>query len=170
MDNANTAEYLEKIKNQVIENIRRTMHKPSVQMNDIPPNLQGMDDEADAIMNDQDEDDNPDTRHTARRWDLHIEKDGELSESEDEDALERNGIKGAGRNPRRNLRDYRNPDAVPDDEDILVAAAGTVAVTNGDARSSRGTPTPPSSRPSPPQAEDMEVEMAEEATTVPIAM
>lgn len=31
MDNANSPEYLEKIKNQVIENLRRTSFAPSVQ-------------------------------------------------------------------------------------------------------------------------------------------
>ena len=174
MDNANTAEYLEKIKNQVIDNIRRTMHKPSVPMTDIPPDAQGMDDEADAMLDDADEDENPDTRHTARRWDLHIEKEGELSESEDEEANGRNGVKKTRRSGRRNIMDFQNPNAVPDDEEILAAAAKdatAVPTTNGDGhdKSSHGSPTPPSSHASPPAAaaNDGDVEMADEPAPAP---
>lgn len=170
MDNANTAEYLEKIKNQVIDNIRRTMHKPSVPMTDIPPDPQGMDDEADAMLDDADEDENPDTRHTVHRWDLHTEKEGELSESEDEEANDRNGVKRVRPSRRRNIMDFRNPNAVPDDEEIIANAAigaSTAPGTNGDAheaKSSHGSPTPPSSQPSPAVAlaDDGDVEMADE--------
>ena len=172
MDNANTAEYLEKIKNQVIDNIRRTMHKPSAPMTDIPQDPQGMDDEADAMLDDADEDDNPDTRHTARRWDQRIEKEGELSESEDEEANGRNGVKT--RKVRRNIMDYQNANAVPDDEEVVAGAANGVPAppaTNGDThdRSSRGSPTPPSSHASPPTAvaDNGDVEMADEPAPAP---
>ena len=120
MDNANSEEYLQKIKVQVIENLKRTTFAPSVQMTDVPRDPEGMDDEADAVLDDLDEDEHPDERNTKRRWDKYIEKDGELSESEDEDENDRNG---ARRQPnarkRRNMMDYQNQNAVPDDEDMI---------------------------------------------------
>ncbi len=120
MDNANSDDYLQKIKSQVIETLKRTTFAPSVQMTDVPRDPEGMDDEADAILDDLDEDDNPDQRNTKRRWDKYVEKDGELSESEDEDENDRNGVR---RQPnarkRRNMMDYQNRDAVPDDEEMV---------------------------------------------------
>ncbi|KAJ5774320.1 hypothetical protein N7457_009216 [Penicillium paradoxum] len=111
MDNANTREYLDKIRNQVVENLKRTAFAPSVQMTDVPrnPMLDGMDDEADDVMDDLDEDENKDKRFTQRRFDQRTEKDGELSESEDEDENAAHGIRrqpGAVR--RRNQVNYRN--------------------------------------------------------------
>lgn len=116
MDNANSPEYLNKIKNSVIENLSRTKFAPSTQMTDVPPDIVGMDDEADAEMDDLDEDDNPDTRRTQRRWDKYVERDGELSDSEDEEENLRNGVlRQPGATRRRNIMDYQNPNAVPDD-------------------------------------------------------
>lgn len=113
MDNANSKEYLEKIRMQVIENLRRTTFAPSVQMTDVPrgPLVEGMDDEADAILDDLDEDENKDKRFTKRRFDQYIEREGELSESEDEEEQAANGVR---RQPnsmkRRNKVNYRNLD------------------------------------------------------------
>lgn len=119
MDNANSHEYLEKIKIQVIENLKRTTFAPSVQMIDVPRDPEGMDDEADALLDDLDEDEHKDQRYTKRRWDKYVEKDGELSESDDEEESEQNGVR---RQPhvrkRRNIMDYQNRDAAPDDEDM----------------------------------------------------
>jgi len=111
MDNANTREYLDKIRNQVIENLKRTAFAPSVQMTDVPRNpiLDGMDDEADDVMDDLDEDENKDKRFTQRRFDQYTEKAGELSDSEDEEENAANGVRrqpGAIR--RRNQVNYRN--------------------------------------------------------------
>ena len=123
MDNANSPEYLEKIKNQVIENLRRTAHAPSVQMTDVPRDPEGLDDEADAMLDDLDEDEHKDQRYTKRRWDKYVEKDGELSESEDEEENENNGVRRQTHIPkRRNMMDYQNPNAVPDDEEVAAAA------------------------------------------------
>ncbi|THC96443.1 hypothetical protein EYZ11_004092 [Aspergillus tanneri] len=114
MDNANTKEYLDKIRAQVVENLKRTAFAPSVQMTDVPrdPLVEGMDDEADAILDDLDDDANKDTRHTKRRFDQYVEKPGELSDSEDE---EENAANGVRRQPnvmkRRNQVNYRNLDA-----------------------------------------------------------
>jgi histone deacetylase 1/2 len=113
MDNANTKDYLDKIRAQVVENLKRTAFAPSVQMTDVPrePLVEGMDDEADAILDDLDEDENKDKRFTRRRFDQYIEKPGELSDSEDE---EENAANGVLRKPqslkRRNQINYRNVD------------------------------------------------------------
>ncbi|KAI9369125.1 hypothetical protein BJX61DRAFT_520894 [Aspergillus egyptiacus] len=110
MDNANTKEYLDKIRTQVIENLKRTAFAPSVQMTDVPrePLVDGMDDEAEAILDDLDEDENKDRRHTKRRFDQYVEKPGELSDSEDE---EENTANGVARKPahlkRKNQVNYR---------------------------------------------------------------
>ncbi|KAL2843485.1 hypothetical protein BJY01DRAFT_193275 [Aspergillus pseudoustus] len=94
MDNANTREYLDKIRTQVVENLKRTAFAPSVQMTDVPRNplVDGMDDEAEAILDDLDDDENKDKRFTKRRFDQYIEKPGELSDSEDEDENAANGV------------------------------------------------------------------------------
>ncbi|EAS33504.3 histone deacetylase RPD3 [Coccidioides immitis RS] len=111
MDNNNSREYIDRIRKQVIENLKRSAHAPSVQMTDVPRDalVDGMDDEADAILDDLDEDENKDTRFTKRRFDQYIEKEGELSESEDEEMAAENGVR---RQPngtkRRNQVNYRN--------------------------------------------------------------
>lgn len=111
MDNANTRDYLDKIRTQVIENLRRTAFAPSVQMTDVPrePLVEGMDDEADAILDDLDEDENKDKRFTKRRFDQYIEKVGELSDSEDEEENAANGVRHQpNAEKRRNKVNYRN--------------------------------------------------------------
>ena len=133
MDNANSQDYLQKIKIQVIENLRQTVHAPSVQQQDVPRDLEGFNDEADAEMDDADEDDNPDRRHTKRRRDQYIEKDGELSESEDEDdEAETNGARTPrnGVKRRRNIMDYQNPLAAADD-DSNAGPSGAVSARSG---------------------------------------
>ncbi|KAJ5117486.1 hypothetical protein N7448_011118 [Penicillium atrosanguineum] len=111
MDNANPHEYLEKIRIKVVENLKRTAFAPSVQMTDIPrdPFMKGMDDEADDIMDDLDEDENKDKRFTQRRLDKYTEKDGELSDSENEEGNSANGVRcQPGTTRRRNKINYRN--------------------------------------------------------------
>ena len=126
MDNANSPEYLAKIRNSVIENLSRTKFAPSAQLTDIPPDPIGMDDEADAEADDADEDENKDIRMTQRGFDKHIEHPGELSDSEDEAENERNGIVNKGNGPRRrNIMDYQNPNAVPDDDEDMGVENGT---------------------------------------------
>jgi histone deacetylase 1/2 len=109
MDNANSREYLEKIRMQVIENLKRTTFAPSVQMQDVPRDSLAMNDEDEAAMDDLDEDENPDRRHTQRRFDKYIEKEGELSDSEDEEMNEANGVrKQPSTRKRRNRIDFRH--------------------------------------------------------------
>jgi histone deacetylase 1/2 len=113
MDNANTKDYLDKIRSQVVENLKRTSFAPSVQMTDVPRNplLDGMDDDADDVLDDLDEDENKDKRFTQRRFDQYVEKPGELSESEDEEEAAANGVRRQpGVMRRRNITNYRNLD------------------------------------------------------------
>ncbi|KAL8874791.1 MAG: hypothetical protein Q9198_006761 [Flavoplaca austrocitrina] len=132
MDNANSREYLDKIQIQVIENLRSTTtHAPSVQMTEVPRDPMGTNDDEDAALDDLDEDTHADQRKTKRQWDKYIERDDELSASEDEEENERNGVRRQpGMKRRRNMMDYQNDHAVPDNEGI---ASGTVSPsrTNG---------------------------------------
>lgn len=116
MDNANSKEYLEKIKIQVIENLKKTAHAPSVQMTEIPrTTMLGGTEEDDAELDDLDEDENKDIRLTQRRFDAQITRDDELDESDDEEMAHANGIHPANGKPkRRNIMDYQNVNAVPD--------------------------------------------------------
>ena len=86
-------------------------------MTDVPRDPECMNDEADAELDDADEDENPDARYTKRRWDKYVEKHGELSESEDEDENQANGVRRQSNVPkrRRNMMDFQNSHAVPDD-------------------------------------------------------
>ncbi|KAH6657021.1 hypothetical protein BKA67DRAFT_177582 [Truncatella angustata] len=113
MENANSPEYLEKIKNQLVDNLRRTAHVPSVQMQDIPPDFpHTMTEEEEAELDDLDEDDNKDMRVTQRQWEKRREPDNEFEESDNEELERANGIQpqnGASR--KRQLMDYQKSDA-----------------------------------------------------------
>lgn len=124
MDNANSRDYLEKIQMQVIENLKRTTtHAPSVQMTEVPRDSMGINDEDDAALDDLDKDTHPDQRKTKRQWDNYIERDDELSASEDEEENERNGVRRQpGMKRRRNIMNYQNPAPAPDDEEFLSGA------------------------------------------------
>ncbi|KAI1479342.1 hypothetical protein F4774DRAFT_382688 [Daldinia eschscholtzii] len=111
MENANSPEYLEKIKNQLIDNLRRTAHAPSVQMQDVPRHSLGaMSDEEEAELDDLDEDENKDVRMSQRQWEQRIERDNEYEESDNEELDKANGVHRNG-NTRRPFVDYRNSDA-----------------------------------------------------------
>ncbi|KAI0456261.1 hypothetical protein F5B21DRAFT_468179 [Xylaria acuta] len=123
MENANSPEYLEKIKNQLIENLRRTAHVPSVQMQDVPrQSLGAMTDEDDAELDDMDEDENKDVRVTQRQWEQRIERDDEYEESDNEELEKVNGVHRNG-SSRRTFQDYRNSDMEGD--------SGVVTPANG---------------------------------------
>jgi histone deacetylase 1/2 len=121
MENANSSDYLEKIKVQVIENLKKTTFAPSVQMQDVPREpMGGMTEEEEAELDDLDEDENKDSRHTQRRWDARVTRDDELDESEDEEEnriSHMNGVRAQnGTKKRRNIMDYQNPNAASDTE------------------------------------------------------
>jgi histone deacetylase 1/2 len=108
MENANSQDYLEKIKIGVIENLRQTAHAPSVQMTDVPrTTIFGGTEEDDDILDDQDEDDHPDARITQRRNDKRIERDDEFDESDDEEIAATNGVRPQNGAPKqRNVISY----------------------------------------------------------------
>ncbi|PQE20297.1 putative histone deacetylase protein [Rutstroemia sp. NJR-2017a BBW] len=111
MENANSKDYLEKIKIQVIENLKRTAHAPSVQMQDVPrTTLAGTTDEDDAIMDDLDDDENPDTRHTQHRNDKRVARDDEFDESDDEEGNRANGAFPQSGQPRQRNQTYSDVD------------------------------------------------------------
>lgn len=117
MENANGYEYLEKIKVAVIENLKRTAHVPSVQMQDVPRQSLGVSDEQEAEMDDNDEDENKDVRLTQRQWEKRVERDDEFEESDDEDLARTNGsYKAVGRS--RQDTDFRNAKKDDDAMDI----------------------------------------------------
>jgi histone deacetylase 1/2 len=117
MDNANSKEYLNKILTSVVENIRKT-GTPSVQLTQTPANplhpslMEDYDDELD----DLDEDENADKRMTQRQRDKQITNDAEFYDSEDEEYKENLGVRAQPGQPRRrNIMEFQNPDAVPDE-------------------------------------------------------
>ncbi|OBT97974.1 histone deacetylase [Pseudogymnoascus verrucosus] len=114
MENANSNDYLEKIKIQVIENLKKTTFAPSVQMQDVPREpMGGMTEEEEAELDDLDEDENKDVRNTERRWDKAITRDDELDESDDEESAHANGVRPQNGVPKRmNIMDYQNANAV----------------------------------------------------------
>ncbi|ORY08636.1 hypothetical protein BCR34DRAFT_626130 [Clohesyomyces aquaticus] len=119
MENANSFDYLTKIKNTVIDNIRRT-GKPSVEALSETPRVslqRGMESDDEDEENDLDADENPDVRVTQSQRDQQIENEAEFYEaSDDEDYKDSLGVRrqpGAMR--RRNIMDYQNSNAAPDD-------------------------------------------------------
>jgi histone deacetylase 1/2 len=75
MRNENSFSYLEKVQTQIIQNLKEIAHCPSVQMQDVPrePLFAHMTEEEDDILDDLEEDNLKDTRHTPRERDKHIE-------------------------------------------------------------------------------------------------
>jgi histone deacetylase 1/2 len=121
MDNANSKDYLEKIKNQVIENLKKTAHVPSVQMTEIPrTNMLGGIDEDEDILDDLDEDENKDVRHTKRTWDSHVERDDEFYESDDEAIAAANGVRPQNGTSKRqrNITTILNTETVASDVEM----------------------------------------------------
>lgn len=112
MDNANSREYLEKILSAVQENMRRTVHAPSVQMTDIPRESLGMNDDEEAALDDLDEELNTDKRNSERQRENHVEKEGEMYDDLSDDELMDDGNNGPTRQPGRDMErariNYRN--------------------------------------------------------------
>lgn len=85
-------------------------------MTDVP---RDPDDDVDHLIDDLDEDEHKDQRYTKRNWDKYVEKEGELSESEDEEENESNGVRRQpGIRKRRNMMNYQNVNATLDDDDL----------------------------------------------------
>ncbi|KAK0656958.1 histone deacetylase-like protein [Cercophora newfieldiana] len=118
MENANSYEYLEKIKIAVIENLKKTAPVPSVQLQDVPRASMGVTDEQDDEMDDLDEDENKDVRMTQRQWEKKVSRQDEYEDSDDEDMAEANGVYKANGRTRKSILDYQNPNAVDDDMEV----------------------------------------------------
>jgi histone deacetylase 1/2 len=139
MDNANSPEYLKRITEEVVSNLRHT-GSPSVQMTDVPRTslMNGMDSDAEDEEDDLDADEHPDVRNTQRRMDQRIERDEEFDESDDEEINEANGIRrqpGAVRQRNIGIMDYTNPHADLDidiDEDGEAVLVDPREEANGD--------------------------------------
>ncbi|KAK9362030.1 hypothetical protein V1504DRAFT_404639 [Lipomyces starkeyi] len=115
MQNANSKEYLDRIRTTVLENLSRTKFAPSVQMTDVPRDAPEEEPE-------EDTEESKDMRGGSQEvWDSNIQKDGELSDSEDE-----------GEGGRRDVRNYKDEvgDTVmmdldeDEDDDDTPAASG----------------------------------------------
>lgn len=124
MENANSHDYLSKIKSTVIDNIRRT-GRPSVEaFTNIPDNpLLSRAEDSDA-EDDLDTDMNPDVRSTQRQLDRRIENNAEFyDESDDEEYKNGLGVRAQpGTKKRRHITDHPNPNAAaPDGLDSLRA-------------------------------------------------
>ena len=153
MENANSPEYLEKIKAAVMENLRHTAPAPSVQMQDIPPSFGAMTDEEEAELDDLNEDMNKDVRITQHAADKRIAHGAEFEESDDEDGPQPNGAGRVG--SKRQFSDFKNDEAAGDsgsatpanqsttapepaeveDPDVTIEDAGAAAIEHKPARS-----------------------------------
>ncbi|CAO3692949.1 unnamed protein product [Rhizopus microsporus] len=98
MENLNTPDYLEKIKTQVFENLSRTLFAPSVQMQEVPRDMDMSEDE-----DEQDADD----RYSQNFWDRRIVPDNEYYDSDEGEA------QGTTENLKsRHERNYRDDSQV----------------------------------------------------------
>lgn len=118
MENANSHDYLHKIKSTVIDNIRRT-GKPSVEafMN-IPDSMaRAYSEDEEDEENDLDADLHPDKRVTQRQRDQQIVDDAEFDDpSDDEEYKDSLGVRRQpGEKRRRNIMEFQNPNALADD-------------------------------------------------------
>lgn len=147
MDNANSHEYLEKIKQQVLENLKRTtQHAPSVQMHDVPREPLGMHnsgpdgegetfDEREAREDDEEADaeKSKDRRWNQRAYDKHTTNDLDDEESEDEGLNYENGLRKPPNARRIGIMDTQNVHAPQDDSGANTPADDDSRSVNGDA-------------------------------------
>lgn len=126
MENANSYEYLEKIKIAVIENLKKTAPVPSVQMTDIPRASMGITDEEEAELDDLDADENKDVRMTQRQWEKSTVAHDDPYESDDDEMARANGIYRPD-GTRRSILDHPNPNA-----DVTMDSGIATPKQNGD--------------------------------------
>ncbi|KAA8912752.1 hypothetical protein FN846DRAFT_773121 [Sphaerosporella brunnea] len=140
MENLNSREYLEKIKTQVLSNLERTRHAPSVQMTDVGRGTTEHQEDQDAILDDQEADTiGMDQRQTQRQWERGVEKPGELYDSEDEDMGAHIGVRPSSKKRRRNERNYKEANAsatgsavaTPQPEASVPTSEAGAALTSG---------------------------------------
>ncbi|OSS52478.1 hypothetical protein B5807_02500 [Epicoccum nigrum] len=150
MENANSHDYLHKIKSTVVDNIRRT-GKPSTEaFTTIPDNPIGMTntDEDSDREDDLDADLNPDVRSTERQLDRRMEHEGELYDESDDDEYKNGlGVRAQPGKQRRRITDDPNPNAAkPDSLDKLQALddlnGNSALSTRQTSRAGSNTPAP----------------------------
>lgn len=144
MENLNTREYLDKVKEQVFENLRHIAPAPSVQGH-VEPRLAH-----DMALDDVDDDkDDPDVRASKiqRLRDQRVQRDGEMSDSEDE-----------GEGGRRDRHSHKPvpqpsaPEAMELETDTSVDANANVNTNTSGVESRPGqAPEPPQTVPAAPQ-------------------
>lgn len=134
MENLNSREYLEKIKIQVLSNLERTRHTPSVQMTDVGRGTTEHQEEQDAILDDLDEDTvGMDRRSTQRQWEKRVEREGELEDdSEDEEMADALGVRTQGVKRRRNEANF-GEEGMGRGEDMDTENTATVLTPAADA-------------------------------------
>ncbi|KAG8898341.1 histone deacetylase [Tulasnella sp. 403] len=115
MEDMNTKEYLERMKNKVIENLRFIKGPPGIQLTDVPRLPHDDEDE-----NEDEDMQDPNERRNQKARDKQVQHDQSLSDSEDE-----------GTGGRRNRRDRKKKYSImdggrhlnqPTDEDILASS------------------------------------------------
>ncbi|EGG20751.1 histone deacetylase family protein [Cavenderia fasciculata] len=96
MENQNSKDYLEKLKIQILENLRHLQHAPSIAHTEIPPDSYSYSDDED--------DEDPDVRISESDRDRRVTNPGELSDSDEEDGRrhEMNGLDSTPSSRRRN--------------------------------------------------------------------
>ncbi|KAF2110996.1 hypothetical protein BDV96DRAFT_583225 [Lophiotrema nucula] len=196
MENANSTDYLHKIKSTVIDNIRRT-GRPSVEAFQEVPNVslaRGMESDDEDELDDLDADENPDRRVTQRQRDAQIDNENEFYDpSDDEEYKNSLGVRRQpGHKRRRNMMDFQNPNAAPDDIGMSgtrhmngesgrimnqaspapgrgsISRASSARPANGTAAAGRSNGTSSRTRtPAVPADEDGDVEMEEPAEGSP---
>ncbi|KAI4704577.1 histone deacetylase [Alternaria sp. BMP 2799] len=176
MENANSHDYLHKIKSAVIDNIRRT-GKPSVEaftnIPDVPAGLtRATDSDAEDEDDDLDADENKDVRMTQRQRDQQIEHDGELYDaSDDEDYKNSLGVREQpGTKKRRHITDFPNPNAAPEDDLDRMETNGESAVSTRQASAVANSRTTTPAAGEQEADEDGDIDMdAAPAATAPAA-
>jgi len=131
MENANSTEYLDKIKAAVMENLRHTGPVPSVQMQDIPPSFGAMTDEEEAELEDLSEDTHKDVRMSLLDHDKRRTNEAEYEESEDEDGGKPPSRRRSG-GKQRNFESHKDKSKSEEAEKPVESGAATPA-NNGTA-------------------------------------
>ncbi|KAG9248568.1 histone deacetylase [Calycina marina] len=162
--NLNSVEYLEKIKVKIFENLKDTTFAPSTSALDDVLDTLGMDDEDEDMLDDADEDDNPDERITERRSAMRVEVDGELSDSDDGASGSRIRKRGIDRRNEQNFAELTEIDeAMLDSEVDEPEAVPTIENSETDSPSEVPDPVPESSRETSSKANGYKMEGVEEA-------
>jgi len=152
MNDLNTREYLDRVKRIVLENLRHIGGPPGIQMTEVPRiERDDEDDEMDEDLTD------PDERRPQHALDARIQRDGELSDSDDEGEggrrhrKDRRQRSGSPRNPENGYRNapriwngYLDPEAQMDIDGAIREVTEETSESNLGPSPSLNTDGPPS--------------------------